>query len=329
MGITDLTTSSGKIIWYWHYRLKSRKVLNSRSSRREFEGVLLKDSEGGHACIHPWPELGDPPLAKCLEDLAGARSRSIVRRALRCLEMDGAARSVQDPLFDELEVPRSHATLVVRDKEDVSQAVDAGFTVAKLKCGSNLPVERAFLNAMAAAHPGLTWRLDFNESGMAEELVDWLDEMPAETRRCIEFLEDPCEYSETKWREIHRRTRVALAVDREAAPNCGEAQVVVIKPAIDEPWLLAEAAQGNGQRVVVTSYMDHPLGQAFAAWEAGRLALQFPGLVGTCGLQTHHLFERDAFVEALGPWTPEFHSAPGTGLGFDDLLDKLPWKRLP
>jgi O-succinylbenzoate synthase len=329
MGITDLTTASGKIIWYWHYRLKSRKQLNSRSSRREFEGVLLKDSEGGHACIHPWPELGDPTLAKCLEDLAGPRNRSIVRRALRCLEMDGAARSVQDPLFEELEVPQSHATLVVRDKEDVSQAVDAGFTVAKLKCGSNLPVERAFLNAMATAHPSLRWRLDFNESGVAEELAGWLGEMPAETRRCIEFVEDPCEYSETKWRELHRKTRVPLAVDREAAPNRTDAQVMVIKPAIDEPWLLAEAAQGNGQRVVVTSYMDHPLGQAFAAWEAGRLALQFPGLVGICGLQTHHLFERDAFVEALGPWTPDFHAAPGTGLGFDDLLEKLPWKRLP
>lgn len=328
MGITDLTTPSGTIIWYWHYRLKSRKMLNSRSSRREFEGVLLKDSEGGHACIHPWPELGDPTLAKCLEDLAGPRSRSIVRRALRCLEMDGAARSLQDPLFEELEVPKSHATLAVRDKEDVSQAVDAGFTVAKLKCGSNLPVERAFLNAMAIAHPALKWRLDFNESGVAEELVDWLGEMPTETRSCIEFVEDPCEYSESKWGEIHRKSRVALAVDRESAPNLASAQVMVIKPAIDEPWLLAEAAQESGQRVVVTSYMDHPLGQAFAAWEAGRLALQFPGLVGTCGLQTHHLFERDAFVEALGPWTPDFHAPPGTGLGFDDLLAKLPWKRL-
>ena len=45
----------------------------------------------------------------------------------------------------------------------------------------------------------------------------------------------------------------------------------------------------NRQRVVLTSYMDHPLGQTFAAWEAARLGLQFPGLVGVCGLQTHHL----------------------------------------
>jgi O-succinylbenzoate synthase len=80
--------------------------------------------------------------------------------------------------------------------------------------------------------------------------------------------------------------------------------------------------------VVLTSYMDHPLGQAFAAWEAARLALQFPGLVGICGLQTHHLFEPDGFVELLGPWSPQFQAPPGTGLGFDDLLAALPWTPL-
>lgn len=329
MGITDLTTSSGRIIWYWHYRLKSRKDLNSRSTRREFEGILLKDSEGGHACIQPWPELGDPSLGKCLEDLAGARRWPIVRRALRCLEMDGAARSVDDPLFEELEVPLSHATLVSRDELEVARAVELGFAVAKLKCAGDLAGTGTFLDAMVKAHPSLKWRLDFNESGTAEELIAWIAALAAETRGNIEFIEDPCEYSESKWRDLYRKTRMPLAVDREAAPSAADAQVMVIKPAIDEPWLLAEAAQGMGQRVVVTSYMDHPLGQSFAAWEAGRLALQFPGLVGTCGLQTHHLFEPDAFSEALGPWSPDFHAAPGTGLGFNDLLAKLPWKRLP
>lgn len=316
-------------LWYWHYRLKSRRNLNTRSTRREFEGVLLKDAEGGHACIHPWPELGDPTLQRCLEDLAGARRWPIVRRALRCLEMDGAARSVKDPLFEELEVPLSHATLTERDHEDVSQAVDAGFTMAKLKCGSNLPVERAFLNGMAEKHPDLKWRLDFNEGGDSDDLAEWISQFPAETRSRIDFIEDPCEFSASKWQELHKKTRVPLAVDRESGPHRSEAQVMVIKPALDEPWLLAEAAMENNQRVVVTSYMDHPLGQAFAAWEAGRLSLQFPGLVGICGLQTHHLFERDPFIEALGPWTPDFHAPPGTGLGFDDLLAKLPWKRVP
>ena len=103
---------------------------------------------------------------------------------------------------------------------------------------------------------------------------------------------------------------------------------MIIKPVIDEPFLLAEAALLHRQRVVLTSYMDHPLGQTFAAWEAARLELQFPGLVGLCGLQTHHLFEPDAFSEMLGPWSPKFQAPEGHGLGFDDLLHAQPWTRL-
>jgi O-succinylbenzoate synthase len=317
------------ILWYWHYRLKARRGLNARSSRRDIEGILLKDAEGGHACIQPWPELGDPPLQKCLDDLAGPRRWPIVRRALRCLEMDGAARSLPDALFDELEVPQSHATLPACDLAALEQAVAAGFAVVKLKCGADLAAERRFLDSIFRDHPSVKCRLDFNETGDAKELAAWLLSLPVEHRTRIDFIEDPCPFSDTKWRELFLGTRVPLAVDREAAPHRADAQFTVIKPAIDEPWLLAEAALGYGQRVVVTSYMDHPLGQAFAAWEAGRLALQFPGLVGLCGLQTHHLFEPDAFTEALGPWTPDFHAPPGTGLGFDELLGKLPWKRVP
>jgi O-succinylbenzoate synthase len=103
---------------------------------------------------------------------------------------------------------------------------------------------------------------------------------------------------------------------------------MVIKPAIEEPLLLAEAAAQHNQRVVVTSYMDHPVGQAFAAWEAARLDLTMPGWVGLCGLQTHSLFEPDAFTERLGPWTPAFTVPDGHGIGFDELFEKLPWTRL-
>ena len=317
------------LLWYWHYRLKSRRHLNARSKRREFEGILLRDGEGGYGCIHPWPELGDPTLAKCLEDLGGARRWPIIRRALRCVEMDGAARSMKDPLFEELEIPASHATLAGCDEEEVRRAVDAGFTCAKLKLGGVTSSELAFLERMNSLHPGLRWRLDFNETGDAAELGEWFAGMPAEVTSRIDFLEDPAPFADSTGRELHRKTRIPLAVDRESAPGRSAAQVMILKPAVDEPWLLAEAAASQGQQVVVTSYMDHPLGQAFAAWEAGRLALQFPGLVGTCGLQTHHLFEPDAFTEALGAWTPAFNAPPGTGLGFDDLLEKLPWKRVP
>ena len=309
------------------YRLKARGSLNSISNRREFEGALIQ-IDGGFGCIHPWPELGDPTLEKCLADLAGARRWPIVRRAIRCAEFDRASRVFDNSLFEEMEVPASHATLAKADVAEIALAVEAGFTTVKLKAGRDLTAEARFLDEMAAEYPQLKWRLDFNESPTPGETTEFLLGLAEKTRAAIDFVEDPSPYSETAWKEMRRQTRVNLAVDREAAPLSSAAQVMVIKPAIDEPFLLGEAALGHQQRVVITSYMDHPVGQTFAAWEAARLGLQFPGLVGMCGLQTHHLFEPDAFTEALGPWSPDFKVPDGTGLGFDDLLDALPWTRL-
>lgn len=309
------------------YRLKTRGFLNSISNRREFEGALIQ-VDGGYACIHPWPELGDPTLEKCLADLAGARRWPIVRRALRCAEYDRTARGFENSLFEEMEVPKSHATLVKGDVAEIALAVEAGFTVIKLKTGRDLTAEAKFLEDMVIEYPSLQWRLDFNETLTPATAAEFLSGLTEKALAAIDFVEDPCPYSETAWKEIRRATRVKLAVDREAAPLSSAAQVMVIKPAIDEPFLLGESAMSHSQRVVMTSYMDHPLGQAFAAWEAARLELQFPGLVGMCGLQTHHLFESNEFTEALGPWSPDFKIPDGTGLGFDDLLAAQPWTRL-
>lgn len=314
-------------IWISPYRLKSRGFLNSVSSRREFVGVLIRAGDG-YGCIHPWPELGDPPLEKCLEDLQGRRFWPIVRRAMRCAEYDDAARRAEESLFEEMEVPPSHATLVMADAREVASAVEAGFRVVKMKAGRDVVKEVAFLKEMAEQYPRLKWRLDFNESLDLGEAERFLDELGEAVRRKVDFLEDITAFSETSWAALWKKYRVPLAVDMEAAPHRKAAQVTVIKPAVDEPFLLGEAAAMNSQRVVMTSYMDHPLGQAFAAWEAARLELMFPGLVGICGLQTHHLFEKDAFVERLGDWKPEFKVPGGTGLGFDDELAALPWMKL-
>lgn len=316
-----------KDIWVSPYRLKSRGFLNAVSARREFVGVLIRAGEG-YGCIHPWPELGDPPLERCLEDLRGRRFWPVVRRAMRCAEYDDAARRAEESLFEEMEVPLSHATLVKADAEEVALAVEAGFTMVKMKAGRDLGREGIFLKEMAERYPGLRWRLDFNELldvGAAEGFLEGLGEG---VRGKVDFFEDVTAFSEAAWGGLWRKYRVPLAVDMEAAPHRKAAQVTVIKPAVDEPFLLAEAAAMNSQRVVVTSYMDHPLGQAFAAWEAARLGLLFPGLVGVCGLQTHHLFEKDAFVERLGGWRPEFTVPGGTGLGFDEELAVLPWVKL-
>ena len=102
---------------------------------------------------------------------------------------------------------------------------------------------------------------------------------------------------------------------------CVDAAVVVCKPAWQDPDALRKRWPHHG--MVVTSAMDHPLGQAYAAW----VAMKLPG-AHVDGVQTHHLFEPDAFSERLGPWAPRFYPPGGTGLGFDDLLSGLEWRKL-
>ena len=143
------------------YRLKSRGFLNSISNRRYFDGALIQ-IDGGYGCIHPWPELGDPTLEKCLADLAGARRWPIVRRAIRCAEYDKVARDFENSLFEEMEVPVSHATLAKTDAAEIALAVEAGFTMVKLKTGRDPEAESRFLEEMAGEFPELKWRLDFN-----------------------------------------------------------------------------------------------------------------------------------------------------------------------
>ncbi|MFT3992271.1 MAG: enolase C-terminal domain-like protein [Luteolibacter sp.] len=309
------------------YRLKSLRRLNALSNRTTFEGALI-EIDGGFGCIHPWPELGDPTLEKCLEDLKGARRWPIVRRAIRMAEYDRTARAFDHSLFEEMEVPRSHATLASATIQDVALAVEAGFSTIKLKFGRLPASEAKLLNEMAAEFPQLRWRLDFNESQTPDEIRHFAAALGEAAKNAIDFFEDPTPYSDSGWTALSKELKLKFAVDREAAPLSGSASFMVIKPAIDEPFLLGESAIQHRQRAILTSYMDHPVGQAFAAWEAARLELQFPGLVGLCGLQTHHLFEPDEWTEALGAWTPEFHPPEGTGIGFDNLLDTLPWSRL-
>ncbi len=319
--------AKGRQIWVSPYVLRSAGPVNALTTRRDFYGALIKIGNG-YGCIHPWPELGDPGLEKCLDDLERNRFWPIVRRAVRCAQYDDAARNAEDSLFEEMEVPTSHGTVIDPSEKNIAAAVAAGFEVVKLKAGRDLLAEASQLAKLAEAFHKLRWRIDFNEQGDEAGLGKFLESLGSDLHRKIDFLEDPCVHDEVSWARLHKKFRVPLAVDMEAGPNCKAGQVMVVKPAVDEPFSLGEGALRNGQRLIVTSYMEHPLGQAFAAWESARLELLFPGMVGICGLQTHHLFEKTAFSEKLGKWGPKFSIPGGTGLGFDEELHAQPWRRL-
>lgn len=288
--------------------------MNARTGRLGYEGALVRGG-AGFGCLHPWPELGDPTVEDCLADFAGERRFALVKRTMACLAADGEARQAGRSLFEELEVPPSHATLPALNRAVLEEAVARGFDRVKVKAGRAVRRELAALRKFLGDFPDLRWRLDFNGTGRVGELVEIFDEWSDEECGKIDFLEDPVAYGGDDWRRLGGETGMPLANDREVEAERGDSGVLVIKPAVNE--------MRAGQRVVVTSYLDHPLGQVFAAWEAARA-----GVTEVCGLQTHGVFARDPFTEALGPVQPRFQIPGGTGLGFDDLLEGLPWKKV-
>lgn len=301
-------------LWISRYELQAAGALNSRTGRSIYEGALVREG-AGFGCVHTWPELGDPTLEECLEDLAGERKLALVRRTLACIEADGVAREAGRSLFEGLEVPRSHATLPVLNEEVLSEAVRRGFEQVKVKAGREVGSELRKVRRMMQGFPGVGWRIDFNESGTCNELLEEFAYWTDEEKAAIDFLEDPVAYEGGDWTRLGRETGMTLANDRHVGEDRGDSGILIVKPAVNEML--------DGKRVLVTSYMDHPVGQVFAAWEAARA-----GVTGVCGLQTHWVFASNPFTEVLGEVKPEFTVPEGAGLGFGDLLEGLSWRRL-
>jgi O-succinylbenzoate synthase len=316
-------------IYIHRYTLHSGGPLNTRSVRNAHEGALIRvgDESFGYGCIHPWPELGDVDLEQTLGLLAAGESTDLSRRALTCAHEDGKARRAGINLFEGLVVPRSHATLTM-DSSLFQAAVDAGFDIAKVKVGRDLEAESEFIRGQAACFPELRWRLDFNGSQGLDAVEKLLTSLGDDVRARVDFIEDAYLPNGSPWVDALGPYHIAMAVDREVESACGGFGVAVIKPAVNEVAPVLEQAAEHGRRVVITSYMDHPLGQCFAAWEAAKARASYPDLIDTCGLVTHGLFAPDAFSDSLGKPAPEFHPPAGTGLGFDELLQSLLWKRL-
>lgn len=302
-------------IHHWRYTLRSAGALNAVSGRREHEGALLRIGDG-YGCIHPWPELGDLPLDEQLARLARGGSTPLLDGARRCAEADGRARSEGRSLFAG-PIPESHWLALPGDRPE--EAAAEGFDRVKLKIGRDPVSEGEEIQTWAEA--GFVLRLDANESfDEATFLAFW--EALGSLRERVELVEDAIPWEKKSWENL-RRAGVPLAVDRESERRFRTGDIAVIKPA-RTGWLPPDPAP-----YLVTSCMDHALGQMWAAAEASRvLAGAEGGRLLTCGLTTHRCFAADPFFERIRCEGSRLLPPGGTGLGFDDLLEGLPWTPL-
>lgn len=290
--------------------MQARHALNRRSAQSSVEGFLIHYA-GGYGCVQPWPLFGHASLEDHWQGLAQGVSLPLTERAMSCARLDGAARAAGLSWWTGVAVPLSHATVT-----DLCDDVDGEFTHAKLKASVR---EMDDLIAWAERNPACALRLDFNEVPSVTEMDDWLARLPQRVRERIDWLEDPFAFDAAAWRSWQKHSGLRLALDRGLSETSASAEWVSIwKPAWQD---LPRAIPVES--VVVTSAMDHPVGQAWAAFCAAQA-----GVKQVCGLRTDHLFAPDDFLERMGPWCPAWPDLSGTGMGFDDLLEKIPWTRI-
>ncbi len=305
-----------KPIHYWRYTLRSAGNLNAVSARREHEGALIRVGQG-YGCLHPWPELGDLPIDGQLRLLRDGGRSPLIEGALACAAHDAACRGEARSIFSGA-IPESH--WLVRPGEDPERVVAEGFTLAKIKGSPDRKGMRDTMERWTRA--GLRIRLDCNETLAPGAFLPFWEGLSEELRASVDLVEDPEEWTREGW-EALRCGGVRIAVDRDGENRLQSGDVAVVKPARPGKTLSPQT------RCYVTSYMDHAIGQVWAAASAAAMATERDGgSLLRCGLLTHRCFEKDAFFERLECDGPRLLPPGGTGLGFDDLLESLPWKPL-
>ena len=294
--------------------MESRHALNRKSAQSCVEGFLIQYA-GGYGCVQPWATFGHASLEDHWQALEQGGSLPLLDRALLCAQKAGGARVESRSWWENVDVPRSHATITDLDKIGVDLS-ELGFTHAKLKVGVD-GIEQ--LVHWSDHYPDCALRLDFNEVPTLAEMQSWFSILPQRVRERIDWIEDPFPFDALQWRIWQQKTGIQLALDRGLSDETAAREWQTIwKPAWQELPSTVSA-----ESVVVTSAMDHPVGQCWAAYCAVQA-----GVKQVCGLRTDHLFASDDFLQRMGPRGPEWPQLGGTGMGFDTLLENLPWTRI-
>jgi O-succinylbenzoate synthase len=307
-------------------RLQPRQSINSKAPPQiSVQGLLLFDGNG-YACVHPHPELGDPPLSEILEMLRTDASHPLIDCALVALEEDGAARAAGISLLAGREIPRSHFPFA-GNFESLATASALGFRSAKVKMSANLEADLRLLEQVQEKAPELRLRLDFNESLSKRSFQAFLQSLSAPLLAAIEFIEDPFPYHPHEWQLIESHYPVRLAKDRDTSFETLGYTYWVHKPAIEKSQKVLRFAAQNKKKLVVTHYMDHPIGMLRAA----QVALHFArdAEVADCGLlPTPHFQLETEPLNLIRVADTRMEIPPGPGFGLEDYFNELNWKRL-
>lgn len=300
------------------------------------QGALLKVNFAqdlvGYADCHPWVSLGDLSLQEQLYILATGKTTPLTEESLHFAWLDAQARNEKRNLFEQLVIPPSHFLVInLRNwlEDDIVSALEQGFRYFKAKLGKDLDFETPELKKLLKLLPHeAKVRLDFNEQLTFNAFKELLDSMRGSLEK-FDFFEDPFKFHKEQWQALQSDYPICLASDHDCEAALGyteSAKILVIKPAVNK--IETYLCQNLTQYLVVTSYLDHPLGQICAAYAAAVAFERAPERMLPCGLLSHLVYRPNAFSAALSSEGPNLIPPRGYGFGFDELLAALPWKAL-
>jgi O-succinylbenzoate synthase len=301
------------------------------SQRREFHGALIRVDDG-IGCLHPWPEFGDAPVEEQLQVLRNGGTSRVIERALRMAAVDGEARKKSVSLFAGLDVPLCHFSWDQNQPAEaqVRRVIDEGWRAIKTKGWVDLKRTSLLVEQLGGllGDAPVKMRLDFNSCLTEAAFSEWTGALNRSLRERLDFVEDPFSYDPKGWDDVRSRFGLRLALDKQLRGAVEGFDVAVLKPGRRE-WRELVGELPSQVKVVMTSAMDHAIGQSFAAYEAALAWKELGDRMDLCGLCTEHLFEKDAFFERLGSAGGKLEvDRNDTGLGFDDVLAKLSWRSL-
>lgn len=317
-------------------------------------GALVRIEFGpdrvGHADCHPWPEFGDLPLDAQLpliaqfvkEECTYADPRSLASSVLETAAKDAEFRSQGRPLIEFMPLIPNHFSipyaLASKQRDQIEQSLNLAqllrFRCVKFKLARLDQFSEAHWAHRMAIDAGLQVRWDCNEKLLPEQVAHFLEGLNGVDPglKGLDWIEDPCPFDSKQYHRLRTKYRIKIAVDfaaspQETDPDC--ADIYVFKPA-RTPSTWVNAARKKGMKICVTSSLDHPLGQLWAHYTAqclvtlASLSYDDPALT-LGGLASHLAYEVNEFSERMGLDDSSLTPVSGTGLGFDDLLEKQNW----
>lgn len=322
--------------WTHRYELTPWHEIGGLVGAGPRQGALLKVewSNGlmGYADIFPWTEYGDAPIDEQIKALARGKISTLVEQAIWLAKKDADLRKNRKNAF--LGAPKIKNHFLVGDftkfsDANMKEARTAGYSTLKVKVGRAIEEEAKFCIRTLKQNP-VTIRLDFNGKTSFSEFERFFSFLSPAEKAKIEFAEDPVPWNLEAWTECAKIVPIALdlegeKIDFEKFTSKPPFSVVIIKPARQDIEKTLKAINRFALKMVVTSALDHPIGVAHACLQAAELKKFYPNTLLDCGCLSLRLYKPNEFsnrVQTTGPFLKEI---PGTGIGFNELLEKIEW----